>query len=217
MTPDVIAGIAALNGLDLIALTDHNCALNCHATKEACDNYGISFIAGVEVTTAEDVHIVSLFPSCDDAVNFSNELSSHLPPIKNKEKIFGNQLVADINGATISTVENLLIMAVSLNISQCVKLAEKHGGFSFPAHVEKDSNSILAILGGFPQECDFPLIEVKNMDKANSNPLFESEINGRRVISSSDAHYPHQITQDGDSFLSDGSDFYSVRKALMGY
>lgn len=36
MTPNNIAGMAALKGLNLLALTDHNTAKNCPAFFEAC-------------------------------------------------------------------------------------------------------------------------------------------------------------------------------------
>jgi predicted metal-dependent phosphoesterase TrpH len=36
MTPNNIAGMAAIKGLQIVALTDHNSAKNCHAFFEAC-------------------------------------------------------------------------------------------------------------------------------------------------------------------------------------
>lgn len=40
MTPNNIAGMAALKGLNLLALTDHNTAKNCPAFFEACRRQG---------------------------------------------------------------------------------------------------------------------------------------------------------------------------------
>ena len=41
MTPANIAGMASLNGLQLLALTDHNTCGNCPAFMQACRKYGL--------------------------------------------------------------------------------------------------------------------------------------------------------------------------------
>ncbi|MEG1773522.1 MAG: PHP domain-containing protein, partial [Oscillospiraceae bacterium] len=53
MTPFDLVGMSAVNGLELVALTDHNSARNCPAAAAAAAEYGIGFIPGMEVTTAE--------------------------------------------------------------------------------------------------------------------------------------------------------------------
>jgi len=49
MTPNNIAGMAALKGLNIVALTDHNSTKNCPAFFEACKKQGIIPIAGMEL------------------------------------------------------------------------------------------------------------------------------------------------------------------------
>ena len=61
MTPDSIAGMGELNGLDIMALTDHNTLKNCPAFFKAAYRHGIIPVAGTELTTAEDIHAVCLF------------------------------------------------------------------------------------------------------------------------------------------------------------
>ena len=50
MTPANIAGMAALKGLDAVALTDHNSCKNCPAFLAAAKEYGIIGIPGMELT-----------------------------------------------------------------------------------------------------------------------------------------------------------------------
>ena len=50
MTPANIAGMAALQGLNLVALTDHNSCKNCPAFFEAAKKQGIIPVAGMELT-----------------------------------------------------------------------------------------------------------------------------------------------------------------------
>ena len=68
MTPNNIAGVCALAGLQIAALTDHNSTKNCPAFFKAAKKQGISPIAGMELTTAEDIHVVCLFERLEDAI-----------------------------------------------------------------------------------------------------------------------------------------------------
>ena len=78
MTPNNIAGMAAIKGLNVLALTDHNTAKNCPAFFEACKRQGIIPIAGMELSTEEDIHLVCLFEELDDAMRFDAVIEEHL-------------------------------------------------------------------------------------------------------------------------------------------
>ena len=69
-TPNNICGMAALSEIDIVALTDHNSSKNCPAFFSAAEKYGIIPIAGMELTTAEDIHVVCLFENLSDALLF---------------------------------------------------------------------------------------------------------------------------------------------------
>ena len=58
--------------------------------------------------TAEDIHMVCLFKSLDDAAAFDGALDSYRVPIPNRPDIFGRQLVMDCDDNIISEVENIL-------------------------------------------------------------------------------------------------------------
>lgn len=74
MTPANIAGMAALKGLSVVALTDHNSAKNCPAFFKACEEVGVLPIPGMELTTAEDIHVVALFKTLEEAMAFDTRL-----------------------------------------------------------------------------------------------------------------------------------------------
>ena len=63
MTPNNIVNMAKLYDLDVIALTDHNSTLNCQAVMDAGKEIGLTVIPGMELCTAEEVHLVCLFPN----------------------------------------------------------------------------------------------------------------------------------------------------------
>ena len=93
MTPANIAGMAAVKGLDVIAVTDHNSCKNCPAVLAAAAEYGILAIPGMEINTSEEVHAVCLFEELKNAMDFDAYVYERLMAFPNKEEIFGRQLI----------------------------------------------------------------------------------------------------------------------------
>ena len=89
MTPNNIAGMAALAGLQMVALTDHNSCRNCPAFFKAASKQGIIPVAGMELTTAEDIHVVCLFERLTDALAFNDEVDGLRIRFQNRVDIFG--------------------------------------------------------------------------------------------------------------------------------
>ena len=214
-TPNNLLGMASLCGINILALTDHNSAKNCPAFIEASDRYGVIPIAGMEVTTSEDIHVVCLFETLDCALLFDKELDKYRTPIKNKPQIFGNQLILDKDDNTIATEENLLIYAVGISIEELPELVAKFGGICYPAHIDRDSNGIISILGTFPKTPDFPLVEIRDGDRIDE--LKEKYgLHSKGFIVSSDAHRLTDM-KDGEYYfeLDSASDADSVRRSLF--
>ena len=117
MTPANIAGMGSIKGLTLMALTDHNTSRNCPAFFKACRALGIVPVAGMELTTSEDVHMICLFPDLESAMDFDKFVYPLIMPIDNNPEIFGNQLIYGEDDEIIGTEPKLLISALSLDIS----------------------------------------------------------------------------------------------------
>ncbi|MBR3995524.1 MAG: PHP domain-containing protein [Clostridia bacterium] len=188
MTPADIAGIGALNGLSVMALTDHNSCENCPAFFEACEFYGIIPVAGMELTTAEDIHIVCLFRTLEKALKFSDFVYSRIMPIKNNPEIFGNQNVTDTDGNIIRTLDKLLISATDISVDELPDLISEYDGVCYPAHIDRDSNGIITILGDIPPEPGFKCFEIHNKNKLEEYKKNYPSTNNMSFISSSDAH-----------------------------
>ena len=198
-TPNNIAGMASISGLNVIALTDHNSCKNCPAFFEATKKYGITAIAGMELTTSEDIHVVCLFEHLNDAMRFDEYVSQRQIKIKNRPEIFGNQTVLDKDDNPVLTIEDLLILATSISISEVKDAVEGFNGVCYPAHIDRDANGIIAILGTLPEDCPFDYYELR--DKENLS-IYSQRYNipADRFIIDSDAHYLTDI-RDGDAFF----------------
>lgn len=220
MTPGTIAGIGRLNGLDILALTDHNTCGNCESFFTACVNYGVVPVAGMELTTSEDVHLLCLFKTISDATAFSAAVNHRRIKIKNKPEIFGRQLLIDREDEPCGEEAFLLINATTLSLEEAEKLCKQHRGVAIPAHIDRESNGMLSTLGGFPEEPDFPTIEVRD---AGSLPKLERAypvLRKKRAIVSSDAHRICEIAEPGYSInlpCERGASDQDVRDALIDY
>ena len=194
MTPATIAGMAALNGLRMAALTDHNSCGNLPAFFEACRAYGVLPVAGIEVESAEAVHIVCLFPQMDLAMDFwQDTVKPALPSIKNKPAIFGDQQFMNADDEVVGEEPILLINSTGLSIDDIADAARRAGGVPFPAHVDRPSNGIIEILGGFPPEPGFACVEFN--DSKNILALRQTylELGNLLTLTNSDAHRLEQI------------------------
>ena len=198
-TPNNIAGMAKLCGIDIIALTDHNSAKNCPAFFEACKKYGIIPIAGMELTTSEDIHVVCLFENLDSALAFDRYVENNRMKIKNKPEIFGKQLILDGEDMPIGQVDDLLINATNISITDVSELVMSYGGVCYPAHIDRESNGIISILGVIPEDCSFNYFELNDIENISTY----SDLYGipqDRFIISSDAHYLTDM-RDGENFI----------------
>ena len=83
----------------MIAVCDHNSARNVAAVQEAAGDH-LVVLAGMEITTAEECHVVGLFPDAAAAEAAGAEVGASLDAIDDGyETFFGEQHVLDAAGA----------------------------------------------------------------------------------------------------------------------
>ncbi len=200
MTPNNIAGVATLAGVNVMALTDHNTTKNCPAFFKAAKRNGVIPIAGMELTTAEDIHVVCLFEELDAAMEFDKFVEGHRIKIKNRVDIFGDQLITDEDDNVIGSDEYLLSNATDIAIDDVNELVTSHCGICYPAHIDREANGVISTLGTFPEECGFFCAEFYDENKKeeykNRFPVLEN----KKLLVSSDAHYLWDIRDKRDYF-----------------
>ncbi len=195
MTPANIVGMAALKELDIIAVTDHGSCKNCPAVLAMAKEYGITALPGMELTTAEEVHVVCLFSDLKDAMAFDDYVYNKLIPFPNNARIFGNQLIYDVNDRIIGTVPNLLINATTISFDDVYALTADFGGIMIPAHIDKAANSLLSILGFIPPDSRFSCVEIHDMSKYPAISAANPHLKHCYILNNSDAHYLEHINE----------------------
>lgn len=191
MTPNNLINMSIIKGLDAVALTDHNACENVRAAAAVAGDK-IIFIPGMEVETSEEVHIVTLFPTADAAEEMQRILVDSSPFIPNRPEIFGNQYIMDGNDEICGEIDRMLVTASGLDIYTVVAAAKDLGGIAYPAHIDRESYSVLSNLGFIPPDLDISAVEITE----KSRTALEGEYSNRyNIITSSDAHYLWDISE----------------------
>ena len=191
MTPANLAAMCALAGLDVVALTDHNTCGNCAAFCQAAEERGLLALAGMELCTAEEVHVVCLFPDPARAAEFGRLVYGRLPPIDNRPEVFGRQVYMDGADGVLGEEPRFLGGASAIPLAEVPALTAALGGAAFPAHIDRPSFSLLGVLGLWEPSLGFPLAEVSR-HCPQSLPA-RPDLAGVRLITNSDAHYLDQV------------------------
>ena len=216
MTPNSIAGMASLNGLRILALTDHNTTGNCAAFFAACRRYGVIPIAGAELTTAEEVHLVALFPCLEAACDFERDLGAYRILYPNRADIFGEQLYVDENDTVLAAEPNLLTNALSLSLDGAAAFVRRYGAVAYPAHIDREANGAISVLGDFPRESGFTAFELHSASRL-SEYCERYALSSYASVISSDAHYLWDISEGENVLLLEGEGEDEIRAALFAY
>lgn len=231
MTPASIAGLAKLEGLDIIALCDHNSSLNCAAFMRAAEFYGIAALCGMEITTSEEIHVLCLFDKIENAMAFHEFVQTTRTEFPNNPKIFGDQLIVDETDEIKGVVEGLLITAGSIGINDISAAVCGFGGVAVPAHIDKSSDSVIATLGEIPPEAEsewgFRAYEIFRNGEAAADMAGEKAkmlVPGTavppRFLINSDAHMPEDIGISRGVFEIPDKDiekFGNIPSAVLNY
>jgi len=199
MTPPVIVAVALAEGLHMIAVCDHNSARNAAAVQAAADDAArvagerLTVLAGMEITTVEECHVVALFPDAAAAAAAGSEIAESLPVADDSyEQFFGAQRLVDADGDETGREPLALAMASPLSVDQAVALVHRHTGLAVAAHVDRRTFGVIGQLGFFPGDAGFDAVEVSRHVTPGAEAS-EFTALGLPVVHSSDAHYPADV------------------------
>ncbi|MBI4655062.1 MAG: PHP domain-containing protein [Nitrospirae bacterium] len=201
MTPSAIVRTASEKGLDIIAITDHNSAENVIAAKKAAEGTGLTVLHGMEITSAEEAHILALFDDSESAIRLQEIVYQKLMPGENDTRRFGDQIVVNEKDEVLGFNNRLLISATTLDAYSIVSIIHSFGGLAIASHVDRDAFGVISQLGFIPEDLKFDALEMSpRMDRKTAEHLFK-EYNSFAWVSSSDAHYSKDIGRRDTSFF----------------
>jgi hypothetical protein len=125
-------------------------------------------------------------------------------------------LILDGEDNVIGKEEYLLPNATSISIEDVPDAMRSFGGICYPAHIDRMSNGIIAVLGTLPPSPSFSAIELHSRDKqAEYERIYD--LSGKKIVISSDAHYLQDIRDAENSILlpAEKDDPDAVRRELI--
>ncbi len=190
MTPkEVLKKIIGL-GIDVFSITDHNSGFNCAAFDAAAKKRDILFIPGIELQSAEEVHLLGYFPDIQVLNTFCATIvkPALMPGMKNDPSIFGNQIRIHVSGDVFGEVEDMLSMPLSLSLDELVNGIHDFNGIAVASHIDRGFG-VISQLGFIPPELKIDAVEVSDVNKIDG--IREEFLKNRdlNVISSSDSHH----------------------------
>ena len=194
MIPPLIVRRAQELGLELIAVTDHNAALNVAAMIEAAAGTGLTVLPGMEVQSREEVHLTTLFDTVYQVLAWQDRIWAALPDRENDEAFFGAQFVVDATGEYRCTEKRMLSMSVTLSVEEVVSGVRALGGIVLPAHVDRPTTSLISNLGFVPPGLAVAGLELSR--RADPAEVMQRlpQIAGYGHLVSGDAHRLEEIT-----------------------
>ncbi|NQV02434.1 MAG: PHP domain-containing protein [Bacteroidia bacterium] len=209
MSPKNIVKEAKMRGLDIIGICDHNSAENFPAVEKSADLAGIKVIGGIEITTREEVHVLALFGNDTDLFLMQEVVYEHLNGV-NDEARYGLQVVVNEHDEVLGFNNKLLIGATEMSIEEVVDFIHKFNGIAIASHVDREAFSILTNLGFIPEDLKLDALEI--IEPSGRDNIYT----GRNFvfITSSDAHWIHDIGKRYTRFLMKESTFEEIRKCL---
>ena len=145
---------------------------------------GLVVLPAMELTTSEDIHILCLFEEYANLERLEAHLQKTRLKIRNKREIFGKQQILNENDEPVGEIEDLLIVSSGISVENVADLVKGYGGIPIPAHVDKQSNGLIGVLGAFDRSLGFELVE------STQDPRL-----GLPYITDSDAHYLWDISE----------------------
>lgn len=216
MTPNNLVQMALLSGCQILAITDHNTCRNAPAAMEAGERNGLLVIPGMELCTSEEAHVVCLFETLEGALDFDRYVYENMPHVPNRPEIFGEQRILNGEDEQIGAEENLLLVSSFISVDQVVSLTGQYGGVAFPAHVNRDSYSVIASLGAIPPEAGFTAAEVTCDCDLNAFQRLHPELEGLIIFRDSDSHYLETLAGDPWTLSLSEKSIQAVLNAVRG-
>ncbi|MCX6164985.1 MAG: PHP domain-containing protein [Ignavibacteriae bacterium] len=204
-------------GFNLVFITDHNSIANTEAAIKTGKNLGdLRIYPGMEITTREEIHILSLFENIDDANRTQDYINNYLPDVYfEKEK--QEQIIANENDEVEGFYGKSLFSAVDLDLDEIIELIHKNNGIAIAAHIDRQSFSIISQLGFIPEKCKLDALEISpNMSLKDAKEIYKDYALKYKFVKGSDSHSLNTIGCSFTEYYGKDNSFESFYNFING-
>jgi len=188
-TPIRIVRKSVKAGLEMIFITDHNSTKNVEAAIRAAEPAGkIKVYPGMEITTREEIHILSLFENITEAKKVQERINKYLPDVFN-DKEREEQIIVNEFDEVEGYCSKSLMSAVDLSLNEIINIVHFHKGLVIAAHIDRPSFSVISQLGFIPEDAGFDGLEISpNISYEEAEKKYGDYSGKYKYIRGSDSH-----------------------------
>lgn len=188
MSPNNILNMSLIKELDVIAVTDHNSIENSEVIDALAKSMDLLVIPGMEIQTQEDIHSIVLFETIEDLKIFYEKMVPYQLKLPNNSAKFGRQCIYNHEDDIVGEVEHYLIVPFSINLEDMIEIVNEMDGLVFPAHVNRNSFSIINNIGFIPENLQVKNLEWYRTPDLDMNAYKKRMFKAYRPLFNSDAH-----------------------------
>jgi PHP family Zn ribbon phosphoesterase len=216
MFPRAVVKKARAEGLEIIAVTDHNSAENAAAVGEAAAGTGLTVLPGLELATEEEAHILGLFETGTNLDGLLKTVYENLPDIPARKSFIEDQVIVDAEDGVMGFNPHTLIGATRLTVYEAVGLIHRHRGLAVASHIDREAFSLISQLGFIPPDLELDAVEVSPLLTFDQARAAFGPLSRLPLLRFSDAHRPEEIGRAVMEFLLAEPSLEEIRKALAG-
>jgi len=216
MSPRAIVERSLEQGLDIIALCDHNSAENTGAAVKAGEEKGLFVFPGMEINSVEEIHTLALFETEEQALAMQGAVYAVLEG-ENRPRVFGDQVAVNERDEVEGFNDRLLIGSAKMDIHTLVEKIHALGGLAIASHVDRPSYSILSQLGYIPKDLALDALELSRDAPLDFLKSVRGLTGGTGVVRSSDAHRLEDLGTAVSIFHMEGPALRELKYAFTNY
>ncbi len=214
MSPANIIQVAREKQLNMIGITDHNSTRHCRLIRKLGEPFGITVLAGVEITTREEVHCLAFFDNDSSLDAFQEYIEHKIIRIPNRPQYFGYQVVLDEEENIVDEIPYMLGSALDSGVEEVEQKVHELQGLFILAHVDRPRNSIMSQLGFIPEGLQSEAIEISYASDMHVYLKNHPELRKYTVVRNSDSHYPADLGRKYTHYQVESVSLEELRMAL---
>ncbi len=214
MSPRKIVETAILCGLNIIAITDHNASENVLATMKAAEGKPVTVLAGMEVASAEEAHLLALFDGMEPMAQFQKIVYDNLMSFGIDQRTIDEQVIVNEKDEVEGFNDHLLFGASALSFQQLVEEVHRLNGIAIASHVDRESFSVISQLGFIPDDLPLDALEISYHTSIEQARAMFPDARRFPLIKNSDAHYSNEIGRQRTKLLLAAPTLSEIKLAL---
>ena len=200
MLPPLIVEEARRKGLGVIAVTDHNATGNVASVMEAARGSGLGVLPGMELLTREEVDVLCVFDTLEQAQAWQAQVDGWLLPLENDVDAFGPQFLVDAEGEFAAEDTVMRKSPAMVGLEEAALRVHALGGMVIPAHIERTGYGLMHVLGVWPPDLEADALEVSHNIRPNQARQRYPSLPDLPIITNSDAHF-FGLDRYGEEYL----------------